>query len=144
MIVGPRIIADPEARYLRLVVKWVGAGYMLPENDFQLYASALRDHSHAIACSRWYRTFLSWEFRRWLRGEFADERVKVPVRWLHGTADPVITPTLLREFDRRVDDFDIELVPGVGHWIAEQRPELILARLRAFLREAVVIEAGGR
>ena len=135
-VADPRIIADSRARYLRLVMKWVGAGYMVPENDFRLYASVLRDREHAIACSRWYRTFLSREFLRWLRGEFADERVKVPVRWLHGTADPVLTPTLLREFDRRVDDFNIELVPGVGHWIAEQQPELVLARLRAFLRGA--------
>ena len=110
---------------------------MLPEKDFRLYASVLHDPEHAVACSRWYRTFLSREFLRWQRGEFADERIKVPVRWLHGTADPVITPTLLRELDRRVDDFNIELVPGVGHWIAEQRPELVLARLRTFLPERV-------
>jgi pimeloyl-ACP methyl ester carboxylesterase len=28
-----------------------------------------------------------------------------------------------------------ETVDGVGHWIVEQRPELVLDRLRAFLRE---------
>jgi pimeloyl-ACP methyl ester carboxylesterase len=122
---------------MRLVVAWVGAGYMVPENDFQLYARALQDRKHAVACSRWYRTFLSREFLRWLRGEFAGEQVKVPVRWLHGTADPVLTPMLLREFDGRVDDFDVELVPGVGHWIAEQEPELVLARLRTFLCDRV-------
>jgi pimeloyl-ACP methyl ester carboxylesterase len=110
-----------KARYLRLVMKWVGARYMVPENDFRLYANTLRDRDHATACSRWYRTFLSREFRRRLGGEFADEHVRVPVRWLHGTADPVITPTLLRELDRRVDDVNIELAPGVGHWIAEQQ-----------------------
>ena len=137
-IVGPRIIADSRARYLRLVVKWVGAGYMLPENDFQLYASVLQGRDHAVACSGWYRTFLRREFLQWLRGEFADEHVKVPVRWLHGTSDPVITPTLLREFSGRVEDFNIELVPGVGHWIAEQRPELVLTRLRSFLREIAI------
>jgi serine/threonine protein kinase, bacterial len=49
-VVGPRIIADSRARYLRLVMKWVGAGYMVPENDFRLYASVLRDREHAIAC----------------------------------------------------------------------------------------------
>jgi pimeloyl-ACP methyl ester carboxylesterase len=132
-VVGPRLIADRKARYLRAVVRWVGAGYVLPENDFQLYASVLRDREHAVAGSRWYRAFLGREFFRWLRGEFAAETVKVPVRWLHGTADPVLTPMLLREFDGRVDDFNVELVPGVGHWIAEQRPELVLARLRTFL-----------
>jgi len=43
-----------------------------------------------------------------------------------GTADPVRTTTLLRGYD------------GVGHWFPEQRPELLLDRLRVFLhhREA--------
>jgi pimeloyl-ACP methyl ester carboxylesterase len=27
----------------------------------------------------------------------------------------------------------MELVDGVGHWIVEQRPELVLDRIRAFL-----------
>ncbi|MDH6245852.1 alpha/beta hydrolase [Mycobacterium sp. OTB74] len=134
-IVGPRIIADPKARYLRLVVKWVGAGYLLPEHDFQLYAGILQDQSHAVAGSRWYRTFLRREFYRWLRGEFADEHVKVPVRWLHGSADPVITPVLLRRLVGRVDDFKLNFAPGVGHWIAEQEPELVLAELSSLLSE---------
>ena len=136
-VVGPRIIADSQACYLRLVVKWVGAEYMLPENDFRLYASVLRDREHAIACSRWYRTFLSRKSCDGCGENSPTERVKVPVRWLHGTAYPVLTPTLLRDFDTRVDDFNIEPVPGVGHWIAEQQPELVLARLRAFLHESV-------
>jgi pimeloyl-ACP methyl ester carboxylesterase len=136
-VVGPWIIRDRKARYMRLTVNWVGAGYKLPENDFQLYAGAMRDRGHALAGSRWYRTFLSREFRQWQRGEFADEAVKVSVRWLHGTSDPVLTPMLLREFDRRIEDFELELVPGAGHWIAEQRPDLVLTRLRTFLRELV-------
>ena len=50
--------------------------------------------------------------------------------------DPVITPTLLRDYPDRFSDFQLETVDGVGHWIVEQRPELVLDRLRAFLREA--------
>ncbi len=91
---------------------------------------------HAVALSRWYRTALTREFPRWLRGEYAEARVDVPVRWLHGMDDPVITPTLLRDYPDRFSDFQLETVDGVGHWIVEQRPELVLDRLRAFLREA--------
>jgi len=76
----------------------------------------LQDRKHARASSRWYRAFLGREFFQWLRGEFADDTVRVPVRWLHGTSDPVLTPMLLREFDARVEDFDLELVPCAGHW----------------------------
>jgi hypothetical protein len=40
-----------------------------------------------------------------------------------GTADRVRTTTLLRGYD------------GVGHWFPEQRPELLLDRLRVFLHQ---------
>ena len=49
--------------------------------------------------------------------------------------DPVITPTLLRDHRDRFSDFQLVTVDGVGHWIVEERPELVLDRLRAFLRE---------
>jgi pimeloyl-ACP methyl ester carboxylesterase len=87
-----------------------------------------------VAGSRWYRTFQTTEVLRWLRGEFDDARVDVPVRWLHGTGDPVITPDLLRGYAERIPDFELELVDGVGHWIVEQRPELVLDRLRKFVK----------
>ena len=41
-----------------------------------------------MAGSRWYRTFQTRELVRWLRGEYNDARVDVPVRWLTGTKDP--------------------------------------------------------
>jgi pimeloyl-ACP methyl ester carboxylesterase len=46
---------------------------------------------------------------------------------------PGLTPTLLRGYQQRVRDFDVELVDVVGHWFAEQRPDILLDRLRAFL-----------
>jgi hypothetical protein len=55
-----------------------------------------------------------------------------------GTTDPARTTTPLRGYDERIDDFGVELVDGVGHWFPEQRPKLLLNRLRVFLhhREA--------
>jgi pimeloyl-ACP methyl ester carboxylesterase len=34
----------------------------------------------------------------------------------------------------RISDFEVEVVDGVGHWIVEQRPELVLDRLRSFFK----------
>jgi pimeloyl-ACP methyl ester carboxylesterase len=50
--------------------------------------------------------------------------------------DDPVPPTLMRDYSDRFTDFQLETVDGVGHWIFEQRPELVLDRLRAFLREA--------
>ncbi len=53
----------------------------------------------------------------------------------------VDVPTLLRDYPSRFKDFQLETVDGVGHCIVEQRPELVLERLRAFLRETPSVRA---
>jgi pimeloyl-ACP methyl ester carboxylesterase len=132
-VIGPRVISNPDARYLRFLGSWVGGGFTLPDEDIQLYAECMRQPGHAEAGSRWYRSFQTGELLSWMRGEFDDARVDVPVRWLHGMDDPVITPALLRGYGDRASDFEVELVDGAGHWIVDQRPDLVLDRIRAFL-----------
>ena len=134
-VIGARLIGGRESRFLGVLNAWVGSGFPIPPEDFRLYAQCMGDPGHAVAGSRWYRTFLVREFLPWLRGAYADVRVDVPVRLLHGTADPVLTPSLLRGYGQRIDDFGVELVDGVGHWFPEQRPDLVLDRLRAFLAD---------
>jgi pimeloyl-ACP methyl ester carboxylesterase len=133
--IGPRVIGDPKHRYLRWVARWVGGGYEWPEADAQLYLSRMQDPARAYAGSQWYRTFQAREAFQWLRGEYADARVDVPLRWVTGLKDPVITPTLHRWYEPRAADIAFEHVPGVGHWIVEEAHDLVLDRLRTFLKE---------
>ena len=133
-VIGPRVIGDPKGRFLGMLGRWV-AGFSLNEDDFWLYIRRMREPGHAVAGSRWYRTSLTREMVRVLRGEFANTSVDIPVRFLHGMGDPVITPTLLRGYAERARDFQLETVDGVGHLIVDQRPELVLVRLRAFLHD---------
>jgi pimeloyl-ACP methyl ester carboxylesterase len=132
-VIGPRVVGDPQGRFLRFMCRWVGAGFLPPEIDE--YVAQMGEQGHAVAGSRWYRAAQTADAPRWIRGEYADARIDVPVRFLHGLDDPVITPMMTRPFEERAADFRLETVDGVGHWIVEQRPELVLDRLRAFLRE---------
>lgn len=132
--IGPRVISDPNSRFLKILGSWVGGGFTLPDDAVRLYVECMQQPGHAEAGSRWYRSFQTSEMLGWLRGEYADARVDVPVRWLSGTDDPVMTPDLISGYGDHIGDFEVELVDGVGHWIVEQRPELVLDRLRAFLR----------
>jgi len=132
-VIGPRVISNPDARFLRLLGSWVGGGFTLPDEDIKMYAECMRQPGHAEAGSRWYRSFQTGEMLSWMRGEFDDARVDVPVRWLTGTDDPVCIAALVEGYGDRVRDFEMELVDGVGHWIVDQRPELVLDRIRAFL-----------
>jgi pimeloyl-ACP methyl ester carboxylesterase len=133
-VIGPRVISDRKARYAKMLASWVGGGYQLPDDDVALYVECMRQPGHAVAGSRWYRSFLATESLQWMRGAYNDAHVDVPVRWLSGTADPVITPDLMDGYAKHISDFDVELVDGVGHWIVEQRPDLVLDRLRSFLK----------
>lgn len=130
---GPRLIGEPDSRYLHWMARWVGGGWTWPEADARVYLDRMRDPARAEAGSRWYRSFQTAEALRWLRGEYAGHRVTVPVRWVTGLDDPVITPNLHRHYARRCDDVAFETVPGVGHWIVEQAPDLVLDRIRTFL-----------
>jgi pimeloyl-ACP methyl ester carboxylesterase len=134
-VLGPRLIGSSDARYSRALTRWVGGGFAPSEEDMALYRACMREPGHAVAGSRWYRTFQTREMLRWMRGEYDSIRVDVPVRWLSGTRDPVLVPALLDGYADRCADFEVELVDGVGHWIVDQAPELVLDRLRAFLRE---------
>jgi pimeloyl-ACP methyl ester carboxylesterase len=133
-IVGPRIIGDRRGRFLLMLSRWLGAGFV--PADLPMYVRVMVERGHADAGSRWYRTAQLREIPRWLLGRYGHSRINVPVRMLHGMRDPVITATLLRGYSDRVRDFEIETVDGVGHWIVEQQPELVLNRLQAFLAAA--------
>lgn len=133
-VIGPRLLRDPNSRFMRMLGPWVGGGFSIPEESANLYLECMREPGHAEAGSRWYRSYQAGEMMRWVRGEYADARVEVPVRWLTGTRDPVITADLTNGYADHISDFDVELVDDCGHWIVAQRPDLVLDRLRAFLQ----------
>jgi pimeloyl-ACP methyl ester carboxylesterase len=75
-VIGPRLIADPKARFYRLLASWVGAGYLVAEDDIRFYIDCMRQPGHAVAGSKWYRTSQTRQLPGWLRG-----RVR-PQRWV--------------------------------------------------------------
>lgn len=132
--IGPRVLAQRDGRFLRMLARWVSGGYEWSEADTQLYLGQMQDPAKAYAGSQMYRSFQGREFVPWLRGRYTDERVAVPVRWLTGLDDPVITPTLHRWYDEVMPDCEFDTVPGVGHWIVEQAPDLVLDHVRALMK----------
>ncbi len=100
--------------------------------ELDTYMSVLTQTDAVEASMRMYRHFLRWELGPTLSGAFHDEHLTVPTRWIVGAEDPVagIADDGYRGF---ADDMTLEHLPGVGHFMPEEVPDLVRARLLDFL-----------
>lgn len=96
----------------------------------ELYAGALSSPGTSRATVALYRTFLTRELPALRRGRYASAHLRVPTRLLVGEADPVIARNGIRGWEGHAQDMRVEWIPGAGHWLSEQRPELVLERIR--------------
>jgi pimeloyl-ACP methyl ester carboxylesterase len=97
------------------------------------FTSNLAEPDRARAAVRLYRDFTLRELLPIGLGRYRDTRLTVPTLLVFGTEDMAIRPSQLRGYERHADDMRVELVPGCGHFIVDERPELVADRARAFL-----------
>jgi pimeloyl-ACP methyl ester carboxylesterase len=96
------------------------------------FADNLAEPARARACVQMYRTFVTRESPALLRGQYADDRSHVPTLHLHGAEDAALRPKMLAGYQRYVDEMQVELVPGCGHFIADEMPDLVATRALEF------------
>lgn len=57
----------------------------------------------------------------------------VPVLAMYGDADPYIRPICYQGLDAYASDLTIHRIDGGTHWLCEERPDVVNAKLRAFI-----------
>lgn len=77
-----------------------------------------------------YRSFLTRELTRLKKGRYRSRRLTVPTRLLAGEADPVIRPEILAGFEPYAEGMSVETVERCGHFVAEERPDVVIERAR--------------
>ena len=102
------------------------------EEELAAFTDPLREPARANATMQLYRTFLLREFPAIARGAYADKRLTTPTLLMFGTKDFAISPAFLRGYEPYVDDFTLELVPDCGHFIEEEKPQLVTERALEF------------
>lgn len=107
----------------------------MPEEEKNIYADQFREADRAAASSKLYRSFLLKEYLPLgLFGKYHDLHLKTPSRILFGQNDFAIALSWLRGFEKFTDDLQIELVPDTGHFIVNERPDLVNERAFAFFQ----------
>jgi pimeloyl-ACP methyl ester carboxylesterase len=104
------------------------------EETLRSFADNLSEPARARAAVQMYRVFNLRETLPIARGRYASQRRTVPTRLLFGTDDKALRPEILAGYQRHADDMQLELVPGCGHFIVDEMPELVADRAREFLR----------
>jgi pimeloyl-ACP methyl ester carboxylesterase len=102
------------------------------EATVRAFADNLAEPERARAGVQLYRTFQLREVPALLRGRYASARLSVPTLLLFGAQDAILRPQLLDGYEDHADEMRVELVGRCGHFIADERPELVAERARAF------------
>jgi pimeloyl-ACP methyl ester carboxylesterase len=124
-LVGRRLVARADFIERTIMAGAVNRQAWTAE-DLRAFATVLAEPARARASERLYRTFLTREVGRTRRG-----RLRVPTRIVVGGQDPAIPAVLLEDAYDDADDVGVEIVADCGHFVPEERPELVAERARA-------------
>jgi pimeloyl-ACP methyl ester carboxylesterase len=127
---GERLIASPG------FVRWLlragtATSHVRTEADLDLFSGVLAEPARARASVQLYRTFLLHEAGRTPAG-----RLHVRTHLMTGEHDFAVPPVLLEGAEDEADELVVETVPGCGHFMPEERPELVAERALALFGAA--------
>jgi pimeloyl-ACP methyl ester carboxylesterase len=114
----------------RALRTWRWSGSFTPE-EVDTYVLRVNRPKSAKATMKRYRRQLAeliWFTRRYKR-----LHITVPTLHLVGAKDPIIEAHENEYLRTNTDDFTFELVPDVGHFLVEERPDWIRERVLGFL-----------
>jgi pimeloyl-ACP methyl ester carboxylesterase len=125
--VGAWLVRNRPSFVRGLIRSW-SAKEVWTQQELDVFANNLREPQRALASAQYYRTFLFRELFPTLAGRYRSDRLQTPTLLLFGADDGVIRPHQLRGYEPYSDDMRLELIPGVGHFIAEEAPDLVVDR----------------
>ncbi len=102
------------------------------EATLNAFADAFTEPERARAAVQVYRVFSLQEAPEMARGRYARTHLQVPTRLLFGTGDRALPHQILAGYERHADDMELELVDDCGHFIADEKPDLVAERAREF------------
>ena len=81
---------------------------------------------------QYYRSFQLRDMPALLAGRYRNAHLRPPTKIVFGAGDHVLRPEGLEGAERHAEDLTIELLPGVGHFVADEVPEIVVDRALSF------------
>lgn len=102
------------------------------EDEMAAFIDVLREPQHAHATSLYYRDFLRHELRPLIAGTFKEQPFTTPTHLLWGRRDRILQGGhATGDHEQFAPNTQIEWVDDTGHFLPEERPELVAERARA-------------
>jgi pimeloyl-ACP methyl ester carboxylesterase len=128
-LLGPLLLGRADQRMVRyMLYSFTVDPDALREKDVELFVAPFRQPARARAGSALYRGFIMPEAVRIMAGRYRHLRLSTPTRVLVGADDPNMRPELLHGYQDFVDDLELELVVGASHFVADDRPDVVVER----------------
>jgi pimeloyl-ACP methyl ester carboxylesterase len=96
------------------------------------FSDRFTEPERARAAVQTYRVFTLREAPAMTRGRYKNAHLGVPTRLLFGTGDLVLRPEVLAGYEKHADAMELELVDDCGHFIADEKPDLVAEQAREF------------
>lgn len=119
-----------QGEFTRRVLKAARAHGRYTAAELATFVDVLRQPGPARATSQYYRTFLLHELKPLVTGAFHQRPLATRTLLLWGRKDPIVRGAHDDEHRAYAPAMEIEWVPDTGHFLPEERPELVLARAR--------------
>jgi pimeloyl-ACP methyl ester carboxylesterase len=101
------------------------------EADLDHYRRNALKPGAATAMVNWYRAGARNGMKKWAPGQAPV--IDIPTLMIWGEEDTALGIELTEGYEPYVTDFTLHRLPGVSHWVQQEAPEAVNARLEAWL-----------
>ncbi len=131
-VLGPRLLSRGRQRLAHWILGAFETKPMRPD-DVEAYVAALRDPAHARAASKLYRGVILPGFAKAIRGTYRGRMLTTRTLILFGADDALLPRDALQVSPEDAPNTTVEFVPGGAHYLVDDNPAGVTARIRAFL-----------
>jgi pimeloyl-ACP methyl ester carboxylesterase len=101
----------------------------IDEREAEIYAERLREPARAEASQLLYRAYLR-SLVTLAERPYDGLRLTTPTRLVLGRGDQAVPEVTVRGFEPHADDMALDLMDGCGHFVPEERPDVVVRHAR--------------